>query len=151
MAPAAAPAEGAEVDATGFLSGLSKSLDSIGGDVRAMLAGHQAQGEMLKSLAAENAGLKAELAVLKGATSDLAKAMRLPQPGRAVTGATPVEHPVGDAHQPVSRGALIKSMQDAWAATPDPQLKAALAQHIGAVNAGAAPNAALLKAVGINC
>lgn len=128
------------IDATAFLQSLDGNLSDLAKDVRSFGGGVQAVAELAKALKVENASLKSDLGGLRETVDAMAKAMRLPQAGRAVTTAAPVPHPNGE--QPgegaasvatKTIGEVIDLVKSKYVAETDPSKKAQLADMLGRV------------------
>jgi hypothetical protein len=147
------PLAGAE--ATELVKGLDGSLKEFDGDVRSMVEALRSMADLVKGLKAHDGTLATELATVKGEVEKLTKAVAQPLPGRALTGADPVPHPLGEnageggTVTQMTRGDLLRSLMAKWEEEKDPSRKEAIAQQVGILQVGGQVNAPFCKSLGI--
>lgn len=148
-----------DADATGFLKSLDAKIVEMTMDVRATGEAIKALGNLVKSyesaMVEQREGFNATVSSLKAEMEELKKGLAAPIPGKAVTGnAAPVPSPNdANSEQPkqLNRGELVKSMVAKMKENPnDVATIHQLGDEINRIQAGAAPNEALLKSFNIS-
>lgn len=146
----------AGAEATALVKGLDGTLQAVDGDVRSLAEAVRSMADLVKGFKAQDGTLATELATVKGEVEKLTKAVAQPLPGRALTGADPVPHPLGEnagegAVKPpqLTRGDLIRSLMAKWEEEKDASRRDAISQQVGILQVGGAANVAFCKSLGI--
>jgi len=145
----------AGAEATALVKGLDGTLQAVDGDVRSLAEAVRSMADLVKGFKAQDGTLATELATVKGEVEKLTKAVAQPLPGRALTGADPVPHPLGEnageggTVTQLTRGDLLRSLMAKWEEEKDPSRKEAIAQQVGILQVGGQVNAPFCKSLGI--
>lgn len=146
--PAPTPAD-TGTDATGFLKSLDGQVRALDDDLRQVGEGTRSLGAVALGLKAGQEKLERGLGELQGQVVRLLETMAKPQPGRAITGAAPVPHPVGDTSPQLTKGGLLQVLGEKFTAERDATRRHRIGEEIYRVQAGGQPDATLCRSLGI--